>query len=214
MVVANLFVFRDHRIWLVVASCQVISSRFASSALARIGDHDGPGGAVCVPGGALEVWPNQAAGAASRPRRKDQPAKQVAQCIVPGNEDFHGMLDAFWQRFGRWVIRHNAWVRRGPGMLVITCFAGGVVRSALRSICWNYSTARRRILQDYRWLEKNVGRLVTHGRFVIRFAKGARWREPKSPGDRMTIVSLVGPMGAIVSPGAVRCLEERFGANG
>ena len=43
------------------------------------------------------------------------------------SDDFHGVLDAFWQRFGRFVIRHNAWVSVSC-MLVIAAFAVGVVR--------------------------------------------------------------------------------------
>ena len=37
-------------------------------------------------------------------------SNQAVSAPAKERDDFHGMLDAFWQRFGRFVIRHNAWV--------------------------------------------------------------------------------------------------------
>ena len=156
---------------------------------------------------ALEVWPikrwEPSAG------EKEDSSNQVVSAPATERDDFHGVLDAFWQRFGRFVIRRNAWVTV-ICMLVITAFAVGVVRIRTSIDLMEMFDSKARILQDYRWLEQNVGRLVPM-EIVIRFREGARVRDDRQrPDDHR--YSLVERM-AIVSQ-VQSVLEERFGETG
>ena len=56
---------------------------------------------------ALQIWPIKR----REPTAEDagQAAKNAA-ITTTKHDEFQAMLDAFWQRFGRWVIRHNALV--------------------------------------------------------------------------------------------------------
>ena len=56
-------------------------------------------------------------------------------------------------------------------MIVITAFAVGVVRIRTSIDLMEMFDSKARILQDYRWLEQNVGRLVPM-EIVIRFREG------------------------------------------
>ncbi len=156
---------------------------------------------------ALEVWPIKRREPSAG--EKAGPAKQASSEPANGGDDFHGMLDAFWQRFGRWVIRHNAWVTV-VCLIVITAFAVGVVRVRTSIDLLELFDSKARILKDYRWLEQNVGRLVPM-EIVIRFREGARVRDDRQRPDDHRF-SLVERM-AIVSQ-VQSVLEERFGENG
>ena len=119
------------------------------------------------------------------------------------------MLDAFWQRFGSWVIRHNGWVT-AVSMIVITVLAVGVYRVRTSIDLLKLFDSEARILKDYRWLEDNVGRLVPM-EIVIRFREGSRVRDDRQrPGDhRFTLVDRM----AIISQ-IQTLIEDRFGENG
>jgi predicted RND superfamily exporter protein len=156
---------------------------------------------------ALEIWPIK--------RREPSaggnagPSKQASSEPAKSGDDFHGILDAFWQRFGRWVIRHHALVTVGS-LIFIACFSVGVVRVRTSIDLLELFDSKARILQDYRWLEQNVGRLVPM-EIVIRFREGARVRDDRQRPDDHRF-SLVERM-AIVSQ-VQSVLEERFGENG
>ena len=152
---------------------------------------------------ALQVWPIK-----RREPTTGNPAKEAAGGSGK-NEDFHGMLDAFWQRFGSWVIRHNGWVT-AVSMIVITVLAVGVYRVRTSIDLLKLFDSDARILKDYRWLEDNVGRLVPM-EIVIRFREGSRVRDDRQrPGDhRFTLVDRM----AIISQ-IQTLIEDRFGENG
>ncbi len=155
---------------------------------------------------ALQIWPI---------KRREPTAEGAGQAgknpaiTTTKHEEFHGMLDAFWQRFGRRVIRHNAWVSV-VCLLVIAAFAVGVYRVRTSIDLLKLFDSQARILKDYRWLEDNVGRLVPM-EIVIRIREGAQVREDrKRPDDhRFTLVDRM----AIISQ-VQTLIENRFGENG
>ncbi|MHB8973907.1 MAG: efflux RND transporter permease subunit [Pirellulaceae bacterium] len=155
---------------------------------------------------ALQVWPIKR----REPTADDagQTAKKAASSPTK-HEEFHGMLDAFWQRFGRWNIRHNGWVT-AVSMIVITAFAVGVYRVRTSIDLLKLFDSNARILKDYRWLEENVGRLVPM-EIVIRFRDGARVRDDRQRPDdhRFTLVDRMAIVGQVQT-----LIEERFGENG
>jgi hypothetical protein len=155
---------------------------------------------------ALQIWPikRREPTAGGTGHRAKKAASKSAN-----SEDFHGMLDAFWQRFGRWVIRHNGWVTTAS-MIVITAFAVGVYRVRSSIDLMELFDGSARILQDYRWLEGNVGRLVPM-EIVIRFRDGARVRDDrKRPDDhRFTLVDRMAIIAQVQT-----LIEDRFGEKG
>ncbi len=123
---------------------------------------------VYVPA-ALQIWPVKRREPSAKENAKR--AKQAPQESANGGDEFQqGVLDRFWQRFGRYVIGHNALVT-ALCMIVITAFAVGVVRVRTSIDLMKMFDSNSRILQDYRWLEQNVGRLVPM-EIVIRFREG------------------------------------------
>ncbi len=68
-------------------------------------------------------------------------------------------VDQFWQRTGRWVVNHYALV--APLCLVTMVSVGvGVTRIRTDVQLLKMFDADATIIQDYRWLEMNLGRLV------------------------------------------------------
>jgi len=158
---------------------------------------------------ALHIWPI---------KRREQsapgaePAAANAATHDSGSDEEHfeeGVLDRFWQRFGRWVIAHKNLVAVCC-MVVITAFAAGIVRVRTSIDLMELFDSKARILTDYRWLEENVGRLVPM-EIVVKFKEPARVRGVKQRPDD-TRYSLVERM-AIVSQ-VQSVLEERFGEKG
>ncbi|MHB8862256.1 MAG: efflux RND transporter permease subunit [Pirellulaceae bacterium] len=155
---------------------------------------------------ALQIWPIKRREPTAE--QEDKPAQKKAAALTK-HEHFHGMLDAFWQRFGRWVIRYNGWVST-VSLIVIAIFAAGVYRVNTSIDLLKLFDGEARILKDYRWLEENVGRLVPM-EIVIRFREGARLRgDRQRPDDpRYTLVDRVAVISQIQS-----LIEERFGEKG
>jgi predicted RND superfamily exporter protein len=68
-------------------------------------------------------------------------------------------LAGFWQRLGSWIIRHYALV--GVGCVLLTVAVGyGVTRMHTSVQLIKMFDGRAKIIQDYRWLETNLGKLV------------------------------------------------------
>ncbi len=156
---------------------------------------------------ALEVWPIKR----WVPPEGEQPppSPEMAEETSSGAVDLHGALDRFWQRFGRFVIRWNGWVTSACLVLSVV-FAVGAFRIRTSIDLLELFDSDARILQDYRWLEENVGRLVPM-EIVIKFREGARVRDDRQRPDDPRY-SLVERM-AIVSQ-VQSVLEQRFGERG
>lgn len=67
--------------------------------------------------------------------------------------------DTMWERYARWVIRRQAWVTAAC-LLMLVGFAFGLprIRTSVKLIKLFDSDSK--IIQDYTWLEKKVGKLV------------------------------------------------------
>ncbi len=97
---------------------------------------------------ALQMWPQL-------PKKRERSARR--------GEEEEGWLDStmagFWERFGGFIVRHHA-------VVTIACFAfiGFVgygimhVRTSVNLMKMFDSNAK--VIQDYAWLEENLGRLV------------------------------------------------------
>ncbi|MCC9605756.1 MMPL family transporter [Blastopirellula sp. JC732] len=143
---------------------------------------------------ALHVWP-------SRNRRKRDAASL----------DHHEPvgLNRFWHAFGSFMIRRHGWVTAGSVALILfLCL--GLSRTQTNVDLMKLFGSRARILQDYRWLETHIGRLVPM-EIVVRFDHSALAEEgvqffgcPQiSLLDRMRIIQQV-----------QQTIERRFGESG
>lgn len=147
---------------------------------------------------ALQIWPI---------KRREPTADEST--LREGELPTDGMLDRFWQRFGRYVIQHNGMVSV-VSMIVIAVLAAGIYNIRTSIDLMELFDSNARILTDYRWLEENVGRLVPM-EIVIKFREESRVRENRQRPDdhRYTLVDRAAIVGQIQS-----VLEERFGERG
>ena len=156
---------------------------------------------------ALTIWPMK-----NRKRPTEDEAREAARKAATQKKvkrDYHAVLDAFWRRFGTFVIRRNGMVT-AICLIVIAALAGGIYRTRTSINLLELFDGNARILKDYRWLEQNVGRLVPM-EIVIKFRDGAQVEHDKrlpndhryTLQDRMAVVSTIQGL-----------IEERFGPNG
>ena len=65
----------------------------------------------------------------------------------------------FWQRVGEWVVRHYG-VVVVTSLLLMGFFAYGITRVETSVHLLKLFDAKSKILEDYRWMESNLGKLV------------------------------------------------------
>ncbi len=75
----------------------------------------------------------------------------------------------YWFGLHRWILRHHVWVL-SVGVLLITVVGAGVMRVKTSVDLMKFFRGEARILDDYRWLEANIGRLVPM-EVVVRFSR-------------------------------------------
>lgn len=140
---------------------------------------------------ALELWP-------VRSLRRDRPTAGS----WPG-------LNAFWRRFGGWIIHRRAWVTT-VCFIFIAGVGLGVTRVRTNIDLMKLFAADARILKDYQWLEQHVGRLVPM-EVVLRFHPDVMRRYDDRPEDhrRYTLLDRME-----VVDGVQRAVEARFGPSG
>lgn len=157
---------------------------------------------------ALVAWPEKANAPGGRRRfrvRNQRPRRRGIR--TPGwlRAPSH---DAIWQAIGSWIISHHRIVTLTCASVIATA-GWGITRAESTIDLMKLFDREARILNDYRWLEANVGRLVPM-EIVLRFDHAAvRDREVRGARkgltllDRMHIVSEV-----------EQALEQEFGAAG
>lgn len=99
--------------------------------------------------------------AVAAPKKK----KEVKKDYDP-NESL-GALDFFWQSLGSWVVKNHRLVNVS-GMLVVVMFSLGLFKINTSVHLLKMFDRNAQIIQDYRWLEENFGRLVPM-ELVVRF---------------------------------------------
>jgi|694.fasta_scaffold00098_7 predicted RND superfamily exporter protein len=109
-----------------------------------------------VPSALATFMPNVAA-----PKKK----KEVKKDYDP-NESF-GKLDFFWQSLGSWVVKNHRLVNVS-GILIVVMFSVGLLKINTSVHLLKMFDRNAQIIQDYRWLEENFGRLVPM-ELVVRF---------------------------------------------
>jgi uncharacterized protein len=93
-------------------------------------------------------------------------------------DDHDSAGERFWGRFGEFVVRNYSTV--GIGCLaMIVFFAFGLSKTRTSIDLLELFDSRARILQDYRWLEKNIGRLVPL-EIVVRFNLDSQATGPRN----------------------------------
>ncbi|MDZ4853032.1 MAG: MMPL family transporter [Pirellulaceae bacterium] len=86
--------------------------------------------------------------------------------------------ERFWGRFGAFVVR-NHWAV-GSACLAVTIFISfGLTRTRTSIDLLELFDSRARILQDYRWLETHLGRLVPL-EIVVRFNRDSQANGPRT----------------------------------
>ncbi len=86
--------------------------------------------------------------------------------------------ERFWGRFGAFVVRNYSVVGLGC-MATIVFFAFGLSKTRTSIDLLELFDSRARILQDYRWLEKKIGRLVPL-EIVVRFNLDSQSTGPRN----------------------------------
>jgi uncharacterized protein len=82
-------------------------------------------------------------------------------------EESLGILDWFWQGLGSWVVRNYRLVNT-TGILLVIMFSIGLLKIQTSVHLLKMFDRNAQIIQDYRWLEENFGRLVPM-ELVVRF---------------------------------------------
>jgi|LakMenEpi03Aug12_release.lakeMendotaPanAssembly.Ray.scaffolds.fasta_scaffold01116_8 predicted RND superfamily exporter protein len=100
------------------------------------------------------------------PQKKDGKHKPEKE------EESFGIMDAFWQALGGWVIRNRGLVNV-TGILLVVMFTVGLFRMNTSVHLLKMFDRDAQIIQDYRWLEQNFGRLVPM-ELVVRFPTGVQ----------------------------------------
>lgn len=119
---------------------------------------------------ALEVWhkrklEREAKRNANAP--KSQRKAAIVQADVDRMSEMPSRFEAFWQWLGGGIIRRHAWVTFACLAFIVT-MSVGVTRLKTSIDLLKLFDPHARILQDYAWLEKNLGRLVPM-ELVLRF---------------------------------------------
>lgn len=78
-----------------------------------------------------------------------------------------GALDFFWQSLGSWVVKNHRLVNIS-GVLLVVMFSLGLLKINTSVHLLKMFDRNAQIIQDYRWLEENFGRLVPM-ELVVRF---------------------------------------------
>lgn len=92
----------------------------------------------------------------------------MLQLFPPGYHNQHSpiltrsfghRIETLWDRYGRWVVRRQVWVNAMCWMMLVGLSVGLVwVHTSVKLI--NLFHSESKIIEDYTWLEKNVGKLV------------------------------------------------------
>jgi uncharacterized protein len=110
-------------------------------------------------------------------KRWEGEAKKAQEADLPPEERRNSISERMWAVISSWIVRHHIGV--SIATVAVTLFVGwGVTRTKTSIDLLELFDSRARILQDYRWLETNIGRLVPM-EIVIRFD-----RESQSLGNR------------------------------
>lgn len=120
-----------------------------------------------------------------------------------------GRLARFWHAFGGVMIRRHRWVTAGSLLLIVTLI-GGLFQAETNVDLMKLFGSQARILQDYRWLEGRVGRLVPM-EIVIRFNHSAL-AEADAPYQDRPLLTLLDRMRIIEQ--VQQTVERKFGAEG
>ncbi len=118
-------------------------------------------------------------------------------------------LDEFWQRFGRWVIRHYVWVTIACATLIIGV-GSGVTRVKTNIDLMKLFDGDARIRRDYQWLEENVSRLVPM-EIVLRFDPDTIRRGDGTEVDQLRY-SLLERIETVAT--VQKAIKRRFGPTG
>jgi hypothetical protein len=155
---------------------------------------------------ALTIWPMKPR---KKPTEEEERHAAKEKASKAKKRDYHAILDAFWRRFGTFVIRRNGLVT-AICLVVIAALAGGIYRTRTSINLLELFDGNARILADYRWLEQNVGRLVPM-EIVIKFRDGAQVDyDRKRPNDhRYTLQDRIAVVSTIQG-----LIEDRFGEKG
>lgn len=94
---------------------------------------------------ALVVWPPG--------YRKEQPGAKTSQ------GSFYDFVDGFWKKACEVIIRRNMWILVGS-LLLIAGMGYGVAKIETTVQLLKLFDKNAKVLQDYRWLESNLGTLV------------------------------------------------------
>jgi uncharacterized protein len=97
----------------------------------------------------------------SAPKKK----KEVKKDYDPSES--LGALDYFWQSLGSWVVKNHRLVNVS-GILIVVMFSIGLLKINTSVHLLKMFDRNAQIIQDYRWLEENFGRLVPM-ELVVRF---------------------------------------------
>ena len=68
-------------------------------------------------------------------------------------------VERFWERAGNWVVKNHAFVSI-VGVILLVTFAFGVARIETSVQLLKLFRSDAKILDDYRWMEENLGKLV------------------------------------------------------
>ncbi len=93
-------------------------------------------------------------------------------------EDHETKAERFWGRFGAFVVRNHLAVGAACAVTIIT-IGFGLTRTRTSIDLLELFDSRARILQDYRWLEKHIGRLVPL-EIVVRFNRDSQANGPRT----------------------------------
>jgi predicted RND superfamily exporter protein len=154
---------------------------------------------------ALECWPERTNQRDRRTTSPSAPDRRWQRWLQTFSQSRLG----WWQFFGSAIIRHHRWVTV-VCTTVIVMVGLGITRAESTIDLMKLFDSQARILQDYRWLEGSVGRLVPM-EIVVRFddstlrKPGADENDRKGLTllDRMQVVSRV-----------QRAIDAQFGQNG
>ena len=96
----------------------------------------------------LQIWPSRKfATEVSKERRKKREVKQDTVILN------------FWRKFGSFIIRKNGWVT-ATGVTLMLFFSAGIWMIHTDIKLMKFFSPGTRILEDYGWLEKQIGPLV------------------------------------------------------
>lgn len=150
---------------------------------------------------ALQLWP-------IKPRELGSSAEPVRESRRRPFELTWGQQ--LWSRFGSLVIRNHAIVAVGC-IAVVAGVGWGIKRTETSVDLLKLFDSKARILADYRWLEKHLGRLVPM-EIVLRFPPATQQGETAAPAEGATTLSFLDRMEIVAA--VQRSIEQSLGAEG